>query len=285
MRPQQQWHDDHRSLGLHAFGGATFSSNFVLLRESGYFDVASERKILLHLWSLAIEEQFYLCFPLILWAAWKRRVQPLAVITVVGGASFIWNVVAIGRTSFDFFSPQTRVWELMIGAALASAAMRPSFRLPRAVSRNVASFMGGYLLGFGLLFITKDDPFPGWWALLPTLGTALLISGGASAWINRRLLSNRLLVWFGLISFPLYLWHWPLLAYARLLAGETIAWPYRAALVAVAVGLAWLTYRFIERPLRYGRRVWTIAGLAIPLATLGVIGLSVSLADGFVDTM
>ncbi len=299
--------DEYKRLGLHVLGGATFSSNFLLWQESGYFDIASDRKILLHLWSLAIEEQFYLFFPLVLWAAHMRRIRPLIVTSSIGLASFTWNILAAPHHStMDFYSPQTRIWELMAGAVLASVSLHPPLRLLRALSKaeawlakggrkiphwpkenalgNLASIVGAYLLVFGVIFIAKEEMFPGWWALLPTIGAALLIFGGASSWVNRRILSHRALVWVGLISFPLYLWHWPLLSFARIVIGDAPSWLLASLLVAAAVLLAWLTYVSVEKPLRFGKNAsGATVHLLIWLLSLGVLGFSAWRSEGFLS--
>ena len=113
---------------------------------------------------------------------------------------------------------------------------------------------GAALISISVLVITKETPFPGWWAVLPTLGAGLIISAGPQAWLNRAVLSNRVLVWFGLISFPLYLWHWPLLSFARIVNSETPTPKTRIALVIISIALAWLTYRLIEKPIWLGNR-------------------------------
>jgi peptidoglycan/LPS O-acetylase OafA/YrhL len=136
----------------------------------------------------------------------------------------------------------------------------------------------------GFLAINRDTPFPGWWALIPTLGTILLIYGGPRAWINARLLSNRTLVWFGLISFPLYLWHWPLLAFARIVEGETPSRGVRLAAVAASIVLAWLTYMLVERQFRFGRRVRANAlVLVVGMLLAGLLGYLVYQRSGFED--
>jgi peptidoglycan/LPS O-acetylase OafA/YrhL len=291
--------------GLHIVGGATFTSNFLLWKESGYFDTSTERKVLLHLWSLAVEEQFYLLFPIVLWSAYKRRVRPVLVVTAIGIASFIWNVHASSSNPvMDFYSPQTRAWELMLGAFLAclktpasgastwtrlQGALRRS-RIGqklsqangRAVMGELASAAGLVLLCLAAVSIVKEAPFPGWWALLPTLGTALLIFGGMRSRINRFLLGNRALVQVGLISFPLYLWHWPLLSFAYITRGGTPSRALKFSLVVVSILLAWLTYRFIEKPLRFGKGGRNIVvGLLVSLASFGIIGFSIYWSGGF----
>lgn len=133
----------------------------------------------------------------------------------------------------------------------------------------------------GVLVVTKERHFPGWWAVLPVLGAVLIIAAGAQAWLNRVVLSNRVLVWFGLISFPLYLWHWPLLSFARIIESETPSREIRIAAVLIAIGLAWLTYRLIEKPIRFGRRAKrkTIALLVLMLV-VAYVGINCQVRGG-----
>lgn len=267
--------NEYKQLGAHIAGGAGFVSNFVLWTESGYFDNAAETKPLLHLWSLGIEEQYYIVWPLLLWLAWKRGLNLLSVAILAAVVSFALNVGDVkSHPVAAFYSPQTRFWELFIGSALAYIALYkqdfvagPKRRLdawlgaviyarPPAEDggtlRNAQSLLGIALIAVGMLAINKASRFPGWWALLPTLGAALIISAGARAWFNRAVLRNPVLVWFGLISYPLYLWHWPVLAFARIAVGETPSSAVRTSAVVVSIALAWLTYRLIEKPIRSG---------------------------------
>jgi peptidoglycan/LPS O-acetylase OafA/YrhL len=276
--------DENQQLGKHVASGAGFVANLVLWRESGYFDAAADTKPLLHLWSLGIEEQFYILWPLLLWAAWRARVNLLAVALVLGLGSFALNTVQVHRDAVAaFYSPQTRGWELLVGAALAYLKMHPVSQLRRFAAThdwlpargrpNVVSASGALLLAVGLVTINRATPFPGWRALLPTLGTCLMIAAGPQAWLNRVVLSNRLLTWFGLISYPLYLWHWPLLSFARVVGGGPAPAALRLVLVAVAIVLAWLTYRFIERPIRAAGRGSLKAGaLLLLMLVVGGIG-------------
>ena len=118
--------------------------------------------------------------------------------------------------------------------------------------KNVQSMLGGILLLLGLIFISRDREFPGWWVLLPTMGAFLLISAGSNAVINNRVLSNKVFLWFGLISYPLYLWHWPLLSFTGMLYGLPVPQELRFGVILISIILAWLTYRFIEKPFRFG---------------------------------
>lgn len=301
--------DEYKQLGKHIAGGAGFVSNFLLWNESGYFDKAAESKPLLHLWSLGIEEQFYIVWPLLLWVAWKKRLNLLTLIFVVAFISFALNVTNVrSDTPAAFYSPQTRFWELLAGSALAYITLRqrPQHHIlsrfqfwldallgkiiyaqaPEAdgkTLRNMLSAIGTALIAVGILVITKSEYFPGWWAVLPTLGAMLIISAGAQAWINQVLLSNRLLVWIGLISFPLYLWHWPLLSFARIVEGGTPSHKASAIIILFSIVLAWLTYWLIEKPVRFGNYSKAKAAALLVLMTIvGYIGYNSYVRNGLV---
>lgn len=269
--------DEYKLLGKHMAGGAGFISNFIYWQEAGYFDKSTDLKPLLHLWSLGIEEQFYIVWPLALYLVLKirkRRGSLFSLILLLASVSFVYNLVNIRTdTTAMFYSPLSRAWELMLGSILsylalyrqtapANAGHHPGvgfaamiWQIARhygASLRNILSFSGILLILLAVFALDKTDPFPGALALLPAVGAALLICAGGNAWFNRHILSNRVLVWFGLISFPLYLWHWPLLSFARIFENGEPRLEMRLALVASSVLLAWLTYIFIEKPIRYG---------------------------------
>ena len=273
--------DEFTSLGKHMAAGAGFVANLALWYEAGYFDTASELKPLLHLWSLGIEEQFYLVWPLLLWLAWRRKFNVLGVIVLLLLASFVANVVFISRdVTATFYAPYTRFWELLAGSLLAWRHLRPTSG--ETQHGNALSLAGFVLLVLSFWQITKATPFPGAWAAVPVAGAFCVIAAGQRAWLNRVLLSNRVAVFFGLISFPLYLWHWPLLAFARIIEGGTPARGVRIAAVFAAIVLAALTWRFIERPLRFGGhgKVKAIA-LVVTVAALGYVGALTWFMGGF----
>ena len=289
--------DEYAQLGKHVAGGAGFVSNFVLLGESGYFDSAAELKPLLHLWSLGIEEQFYFIWPLLLYWAWGRRWAPLAVILLVLAASFALNINGVDhQATATYYLPFTRFWELMIGCTLAYIAipghhsdrrwwpaMSPS---ARAWLQNGAALIGLTAILLAALIIDKERAFPGWWALLPTLGAGLLIAAGPKTWLNRVVLGHPLLVLVGLISFPLYLWHWPLLAFPRLTSVDPPGPSLRAAALALSFVLAWLTYRCVERPIRFRWRMGPVVpALAALMALLVVAGYGTFRAGGIASRM
>lgn len=284
--------DEYKQLGKHLAAGAGFISNLALWRESGYFDSAADTKPLLHLWSLGIEEQFYVLWPLALWAAYRARASRLALCLALIAGSFALNVAFVHSNPVAaFYSPGTRFWELLAGSVLAYFATPAGKPLLRRVlapassgASSVQAFIGLALLAVGVATVTRAHAFPGWWALLPVVGTCFILAAGSGAWLNRVVLSNRLLVWIGLISYPLYLWHWPLLVFARLAEyNGTPPWPIRLAAVALSVVLAWLTYKVVERPLRFGRPAASrLAGLCVLMLAVGLAGYNAYRHDGFV---
>lgn len=277
--------DEYQQLGKHLAGGAGFISNILLWDESGYFDTSAEVKPLLHLWSLGIEEQFYILWPVVLFATWKLRINILLVTLVAATASFGWNISHIASDSASvFYMPYTRVWELLIGSALAYLAMyKPELTPQRPALRNLASLTGISAIAYGFYFITNKTLFPGWWALIPCVGAALIIAAGPEAWFNKKILSFRPFVWIGLISFPLYLWHWPLLSFARIIESETPSAEIRGAAVALAVLLAWGTYLFLEKPLRRSGSKLKTPILFVLMAATGTIGYVTFLNNGLPD--
>lgn len=290
--------EEYKLLGKHIAAGAGFVQNFVLYEEAGYFDTVSELKPLLHLWSLAIEEQFYLLYPLLIWGAWRIRANVWMVIAIIGLLSFGLNVYGVWKDAAKtFFLPQTRFWELLAGGGLAyfclakqghvtnwlnqkishHVASRCNWLMDKqdAVFSNALSVLGGGLIMVSVIGLHKGNAFPGWWALLPVIGAALVILAGSKAWLNRNVLANRPMVFVGLISYPLYLWHWPLLSFARIAVSEMSSMKARMVAVGLSFLLAWLTYHFIEKPVRYGRKTWLkTAILCLLVGITGFVGFN-----------
>jgi len=232
------------SLGKNIVASALFSANLMLLSEAGYFDLAAHLKPLLHLWSLGIEEQFYLVWPLLLRSLPPNRL--LLITGVILAASFVSNIATIAHhPSETFYLPFTRAWELMAGAGLAQTS-RNDERY-----HDLFAAVGIAAIALSLFLINAKTPFPGWAAAVPVAGTVLLIRSEGS-FLNRVVLSNHAAVHVGVISYPLYLWHWPLLVFAELFKLKTLTDLERGMVIALTFLLAWLTYKYIERPIRFG---------------------------------
>ena len=290
--------DDYALLGKHVAGGAGFVSNLVLWSESGYFDQSAKLKPLLHLWSLGIEEQFYLLWPLILFVGWRARAD---MAKLVGALAIVSLLVGLWMTRqfpvAAFYAPWARFWELLAGGLLAVMHLRHREResaggagdLPTEESTippmaSAMSLVGLALIAIACIAFGASDPFPGWRALLPVAGTCLLIAAGHSAIANRRLLSLAPMRWIGEISYPLYLWHWVLLAYLNIEHAENASASLRGLAVVASVLLAALTYYLVERPLRFGGHGRAKAlGQLVAMALLAALGLSVMACRGFVD--
>lgn len=266
---------EFQQVGKHTAAGGSFISNLVLWHESGYFDNSATTKPLLHLWSLGVEEQFYFLWPLILWLVFKKRMNFLLVTAVIFAISMASNILTVGTDpSAAFFSPLTRFWELMAGGMAAYWHLyRPTWSERH---KNLASLSGAALLIAGFSLIKPQDLFPGWWAMLPVAGIFLLIMAGPSSIINRAILSRKIFVSIGLISYPLYLWHWPLLSFGFIIHGEKPTYQIKIALILLAFALAYLTYRYLEVPLRSRGKKTVVASLSGAMVATIAIGLSVN---------
>ncbi|HEX4049935.1 MAG TPA: acyltransferase family protein [Steroidobacteraceae bacterium] len=276
--------DEYRELGRQTAAGAGFGANLLFWREAGYFDTQASAKPLLHLWSLGVEEQFYITWPILIVLAFRRaRILPW-VLGIGIAASFLLNVVLTSLApSAAFYLPFGRYWELLAGAALAywSAARARSPTALTAAQVQLLAFIGLLLVTMALLLEKSSQPFPGWWVLLPVAGTVLLIAA-PSAWVNRWVLSSKPMVFIGLISYPLYLWHWVLLSFANIAnLGQQTPRLWRLEAIGSAFLLAWLTYRLIEHPIRFSSRRGTMPrALVASMFACLVLGIVVYSSDG-----
>lgn len=273
--------EEYQRLGWHALAVISFSLNFLLMREAGYFDVVSDAKPLLHLWSLSVEEQFYLVWPLLLVLAARVRLKVGLLLGVAAVGSFLF-ALHLGEMRLDalYFHPLARFWELLLGAGLAYVHHRfgvdvlPA-RMDRVWVRHLLSLGGLIAVCTAMLTFDGKTPHPGLPALLPLLGAVALIASGPVA-MGNRLLAFQPMVWVGLISYPLYLWHWPVLSYLRIMESGAPSPLMLWSGAGAAVLLAWATYRFIERPIRHapkGRAAVTelASGMALLFVIAGVV--------------
>lgn len=267
-----------KDFGQSLVAAALSASNMLFWLESGYFDAPAEMKPLLHTWSLAVEEQFYVFLPLLLLAAVRCfAVRLRAIVGAIAAVSFglsAWLVTIAPSTAF-YLLP-TRAWELLLGSLLALGA----FPVLRArLAREAAGATGLAMIVASVVLFDRTTPFPGTAALLPCLGTALVINAGAGGVSAAgRLLSMRVPVFLGLISYSLYLWHWPLIVFVKQYIVRDLGALEMAAVVTASVVLATASWRFVERPFRHGGRRTAVSRRPVFAAAVGV--MSIALVSG-----
>lgn len=273
-------HEEYEQLGYHIASASVFFSNFTLASESGYFNNAAESKPLLHLWSLAIEEQFYLIWPMLLWFFWRMKYRFRALMLITIFSSYLLN---IKETNLDknisFYLPQVRFFEIALGSLLANFEI--NIKNHNDTVKNTASILGFSILIYGFLEIDKNLKYPGQWVLVPVLGALLIIYAGPKSFLNNLFLSKKPIVYIGLISYSLYLWHWPLLSIFRIVNGEN-ANPLNASIIIfISLILSISTYHFIERPLRLTTNSITVPLLIGSLLLTGTLGYVIFKFNGF----
>lgn len=265
---------------------AAFGSNVFFYLSSGYFSTASEEKPLLHTWSLAVEEQYYLLFPLLLAGLWfMRRINIAWLLLILALASLAVSEYLLRQDAVDasFYLIFSRAWELLAGSLLALT--RPEqWRGPGRGTRHGLAW-GGFALIIGAVFLLdQKTPFPGLFALLPVLGACLVIAFCDPSGTLGKLLCSRAMVGIGLISYSLYLWHQPLFAFLRMKSASHPGVMMFFVAIALAFLLAILSYYYVEQPFRNKKRysrnhVFQLSGVA--LAVMLAAGLAGMLGQGF----
>lgn len=277
---------EYRNLGQHITASAAFFQNFRLLSEIGYFTEDALRTPLLHLWSLAIEEQFYIVFPILCTLIWRFSKSPkligLMVLAITVG-SFCACLMVQDR-SFNFYFPLTRFWELGCGIVLSYLESFDCFRTRRIdlKARHAMSITGLACVLVPMLVCNETMRHPGWITLLPVVGSVLMIMSHPDAVVNRTLLSCKPMTFVGLISYSLYLWHWPLLSFVYLSTTTAPVWVMAGALLLSFV-LATLVYYFVENPVRISKgwgRLSTTSLLLIGLVCAVAFGQIVRKLEG-----
>jgi peptidoglycan/LPS O-acetylase OafA/YrhL len=281
---------DMQDFAQSLIGVATFSSNIFFWQESGYFDTAAELKPLLHTWSLAVEEQYYILFPLLLMVFWrygKRAIlYVLIFIFIVSLGLADWR--AYNEPTAGFFLLSTRAWEILLGAFSA-------FYLNVRTSNNssflnqLLSLLGLLLIGVAIFTFDQTTPTPSLYTLIPTIGVVLLILFANQGTYVKYMLSSPLLVGFGLISYSAYLWHQPLFAFARHSPfSSDLGSEFYGLLIIASTILAWLTWKYIETPFRHRTSITNKqvaqggVGLAFIFIIIGCLGY---FSNGFNDLM
>lgn len=280
------------SLGYAALRSSYYFTNFFFYKYVGnYFAGNADTHALTNLWSLSVEEQFYIVIPFMMWALWKLRSRALLYVTL--GALVVFSfayaevalqspVVRLQLKAFYMLLP--RMWELLVGVLLAGV---PRFKPASAGARiggSVAAWVGVLAVLGGYALLHKGGHFPGVGALPAVAGGALLIRYGACGWVGAGL-SQRLVVGIGRISYSLYLWHWPIIVYARYIWGEALPLPILLGAAALSLAAAYASWRWVEMPVRRARNIGpakAIAGVAIACVLVGSAGYVLKKTRGLV---
>jgi hypothetical protein len=223
-----------------------------------------------------------LLWPAIIWILYKARINLVSALLCLALISFSINIFSIQSDPITtFYSPLSRFWELLVGALWACISVQKSLGIkhPSQFILNLLSCVGLLTLGIAIFGVNSKNLFPGWWALLPTIGAVLLISANTEASVNKLFLSHHVMVWLGVISYPLYLWHWVLLSFGQIISAGKLSDFYKIILILIAIGLAYLTNKYWESIFRYkGKKVALL--LILLMGFIGYQGWSVYVRDG-----
>ncbi|MEL0238323.1 MAG: acyltransferase family protein [Gammaproteobacteria bacterium] len=278
--------NDLKDFGQSLVAVSTFSSNILFWLESGYFDRAAELKPLLHTWSLAVEEQYYILFPIFLILTWRLGIKWILVLL-----SFVFLLSlgiaqwgAYNKPSATFFLLPTRGWELLVGV-FAAFYLKYNTHLKSHTLNQVFSMLGFGMIVYSIIAFDKTTPFPSFYALIPTIGTGLLILCTVPRTYIHKLLSLNSIVRIGLISYSAYLWHQPLLAFARAILGD-VSDPTLISLCIASLAMAWFSWRFVEGPFRNKNqttRKFIFTFSILGMTAFSLIGISTHFSNGFLN--
>ncbi len=281
---------DLKDFGQSLVGVSTFSSNFLFWWESGYFEQVAELKPLLHTWSLALEEQFYIVFPLFLLLVWRLGRTWILIILLcfflisLGLSEWLVRKVEDPKLiSAAFYMLPTRGWEFLIGIFVAFY-LKSKGHVPSHLLNQVISILGVGMIIYSIIYFNKNTPFPSFYTLIPTLGTALLIIGSINGTLIYKLLTNKFLVGVGLVSYSTYLWHQPLLAFTRYTFLNEVSDFLLIFICLSSLCLGWISYHYVEAPFRDRSKTSTsflMTFVAIGTLTLSSLGLVIHFNDGF----
>jgi peptidoglycan/LPS O-acetylase OafA/YrhL len=275
---------DFIDFGKSAWAAALSVSNFLFWRETGYFDAPASLKPLLHTWSLGVEEQFYILFPLLLAViyryAGKHRKPIIFAVALLSFLASVWETAM--RPDAAYYLLPSRAWELMAGSLLAVAGI-PALR--NHMLRNLVAVSGLLLILIPVFVYSEHIPFPGVAALAPVLGAVMLIHSGQADTCVSRILKFKALVFIGLISYSLYLWHWPIIVFTKYRALESLSATTGAILVAASFIAAWVSWKWVEQPFRKRKAHSASAGRIVvtgmcAMSFIVAIGLMAVLTDG-----
>ncbi len=275
---------DLKNFGQSLIAVSTFSSNILFWIESGYFDSAAELKPLLHTWSLAIEEQYYLLFPIFIILTWRLGIRWIIIllffIFILSLGLANWG--AFNKPSASFYLLPTRGWELLIGVFIAFY-LKYNSGFKSHSTNQIISMLGILMIIYSIITFDHSTPFPSFYALIPTIGTAFLIFSATPKTIVYKVLSQKFIVGVGLISYSTYLWHQPILAFARHKSFEEMTSLALFGLCILSFFTGWLSWRFVEKPFRHSNKIsrsYVFKGTITGIIIFSSIGYLININDG-----
>ncbi|MCX7353137.1 MAG: acyltransferase, partial [Proteobacteria bacterium] len=265
---------EFKSLGGNIFFGSLSISNFYLYNEIGYFDMIGDKKPFLHTWSLSVEEQFYLLFPVFIVLLNKdkflKKNTALILAFLIMLSLILMFFLMRKDINLAFYMPVTRFWEIMAGALLANLSLEDVLRKKKL--SDFFSTVGIALILVPIFYFNAKQPYPGWRALVPTLGSFFLIASGCYSWVNEKILSHKIFVFVGLISYPLYLLHWPIISFIKIIDPNILSVTIKILILVFVFLLATIIYYFVERKIRNSEQhAKTLIGLMFLISVMSYL--------------